>query len=214
MAITFDWYENPGTNQVEEKDRNLHPRLVMNGTLTFKQLCDELQLRSSLSIGDVLSVIDGLSTVMGESLADGRRVHIEGVGYFVPTLEATEKVTASTAHKHSKVRLKGISFRPDKKLNRRLVEVKVKQSALKSHSAKLSDDEIDRRLEAYFAEHDVMIRLDFQQLCTFTRSWAIAHLRRLQDEGKLKNVGRPRQPIYRPQPGYYGLSEDARLARR
>ena len=36
---------------------------------------------------------------------------------------------------------------------------------------------------------------------------------RLQKEGKLTNVERRAQPIYRPMPGYYGMSRDAELKR-
>ena len=38
-------------------------------------------------------------------------------------------------------------------------------------------------------------------------------LKQLQQEGKLKNVGKPTQPIYRAMPGYYGVSRDAKAGR-
>ncbi|WP_369906892.1 hypothetical protein [Bacteroides sp. AF39-11AC] len=46
-----------------------------------------------------------------------------------------------------------------------------------------------------------------------TRTTANNHLQRLQKEGKLTNVERRAQPIYRPMPGYYGMSRDAELKR-
>ncbi len=66
------------------------------------------------------------------------------------------------------------------------------------HSLKLSEVEIDMKLKEYFADHDVLIRSDFQALCGMARTTANVHLKRLQQEGKLKNVGKPTQPIYRP----------------
>ena len=65
------------------------------------------------------------------------------------------------------------------------------------HSLKLSEVEIDMKLKEYFADHDVLIRSDFQALCGMARTTANVHLKRLQQEGKLKNVGKPRNPIYR-----------------
>lgn len=66
------------------------------------------------------------------------------------------------------------------------------------HSLKLSEVEIDMKLKEYFADHDVLIRSDFQALCGMARTTANVHLKRLQQEGKLKNVGKPTQPIYGP----------------
>ena len=39
------------------------------------------------------------------------------------------------------------------------------------------------------------------------RSTAMRHIRRLRDEGKLKNEGSVMQPIYVPEDGYYGNNE-------
>ena len=69
-------------------------------------------------------------------------------------------------------------------------------------------EEIDMRLKEYFADHDVMLRYDFQEVCCMTRTTANRHLRRLLEEGKLKNIGKRMQPIYVASAGYYGVSRD------
>ena len=69
------------------------------------------------------------------------------------------------------------------------------------------------KLKEYFADHDVLIRSDFQALCGMARTTANVHLKRLQQEGTLKHVGKPTQPIYRAMPGYYGVSRDAKAGR-
>lgn len=212
MAIIYDWYENPGA-EGEMEERGLHPRLFLNGKMSTAQLCREIHARSSLTVGDVKSALSTLTEICSEEFSEGREVHIEGLGYFVPTLQATQTVTYSTPNKSSKIRLKGIGFRPDSQMKASLRGVRIKRSKHAGHSQKLSEVEIDMRLKEYFAEHDVMIRVDFQQLCGMTRTTANNHLRRLQEEGKLSNVGRRMQPIYRPAPGYYGISRDTVLGR-
>ena len=117
MAILYDWYENPGTNEEAPEERSLHPRPLLNGKVTMRQLYNRVHARSSLTVGDVMNAIDCLAQICGEELRDGHEVHIEGLGYFAPTLEATQKVTRSTPNKHLKLRLKSISFRPDVRLN-------------------------------------------------------------------------------------------------
>ncbi|WP_305257058.1 DNA-binding protein [uncultured Bacteroides sp.] len=202
MAILYDWYENPGTNEETPEERGLHPRPLLNGKVTMRQLYNRVHARSSLTVGAVMNAIDCLTQICGEEL-----------GYFAPTLEATQKVTRSTPNKHLKLRLKSISFRPDVRLKQAMTGVSAIRSKYTRHSLKLSEVEIDMKLKEYFADHDMLIRSDFQELCGMARTTANVHLKRLQQEGKLKNVGKPTQPIYRAMPGYYGVSRDAKTGR-
>ena len=84
-----------------------------------------------------------------------------------------EEVTAETKRKNTKVRLKGIKFRADQALKNEVGAVKLKNIKHDGHSSKLSDVEIDMRLRAYFADHQLMTRADFQQICGFMRSKAM-----------------------------------------
>ena len=191
MAIVFDWYENP--NASSEEEAALHPRIFMNGKVDTDTLCYKIHDYSSLTVGDVKNVLDNLSKILGESLREGKEVHIEGIGYFYPTLAATGKVTRSTPHN-----LKG-----------HFVGVRANQSKYVRHSEKVSEVEIDMLLKEYFAEHQMMTRRDFQEVCGLARTTAKTHLVRLRGEGKLVNIGLRNQPMYVPAPGYYGVSRDA-----
>ena len=207
MAILYDWYENPGeSNDSEEK--GLHPRIFLNGKVGTDKLCRMIHGRSSLSVGDVKNAFEMLAQICGEELREGREVHIEGLGYFAPILRSTQKVTRSTKNKWSKMELKTIGFRPDARLRGELVGAKASRSKYARHSESLSEVEIDMRLKEYFADHDVMLRYDFQEVCCMTRTTANRHLRRLLEEGKLKNIGKRMQPIYVAAAGYYGVSRD------
>ena len=76
MAIVFDWYENP--NASSEEEAALHPRIFMNGKVDTDTLCYKIHDYSSLTVGDVKNVLDNLSKILGESLREGKEVHIEG----------------------------------------------------------------------------------------------------------------------------------------
>ena len=161
MAILFDWYENPKPSDKEQGEKTLHPRLKYNGSIGTDVLSRRIQERCSLTETDVTAVLDALSHIMGQELANGRQVHLDGIGYFRPCLTSTEPVTIDTKRKATKVKLKAIQFRADQTLK------------------------------------------NFQDLCRMTRSTAMRHIRRLRDEGKLKNEGGVMQPIYVPGNGYY-----------
>lgn len=207
MAILYDWYENPGESD-DSEEKGLHPRIFLNGKVGTDKLCRMIHGRSSLSVGDVKNAFEMLAQICGEELREGREVHIEGLGYFAPILRSTQKVTRSTKNKWSKMELKTIGFRPDARLRGELVGAKASRSKYARHSESLSAVEIDMRLKEYFADHDVMLRYDFQEVCCMTRTTANRHLRRLLEEGKLKNIGKRMQPIYVASAGYYGVSRD------
>lgn len=207
MAISFDWYENPVSPDKPEEKR-FHPRIIANGQIDTKNLRSRIQSRCTLNEVDVTAVLDALSQVMGEELCEGRQVHLDGIGYFYPTLTATEEIAADTPRRNTKVKLKGIQFRSDQKLKNSVGHIKIKQMKRIIHSPKLSETDIDSRLRKYFTDHQIMQRSDFQDITGMVRSTAMIHIRRLRTEGKLLNIGIPSQPIYVPAPGFYGKPTD------
>lgn len=207
MAISFDWYENPVSPDKPEEKR-FHPRIIANGQIDTKDLCSRIQSRCTLNEVDVTAVLDALSQVMGEELCEGRQVHLDGIGYFYPTLTATEEIAADTPRRNTKVKLKGIQFRSDQKLKNSVGHIKIKQMKRIIHSPKLSETDIDSRLRKYFTDHQIMQRSDFQDITGMVRSTAMIHIRRLRTKGKLLNIGIPSQPIYVPAPGFYGKPAD------
>ena len=207
MAISFDWYENPVSPDKPEEKR-FHPRIIANGQIDTKDLRSRIQSRCTLNEVDVTAVLDALSQVMGEELCEGRQVHLDGIGYFYPTLTATEEIAADTPRRNTKVKLKGIQFRSDQKLKNSVGHIKIKQMKSISHSPKLSETDIDSRLRKYFTDHQIMQRSDFQDITGMVRSTAMIHIRRLRTKGKLLNIGIPSQPIYVPAPGFYGKPAD------
>lgn len=207
MAISFDWYENPVSPDKPEEKR-FHPRIIANGQIDTKDLRSRIQSRCTLNEVDVTAVLDALSQVMGEELCEGRQVHLDGIGYFYPTLTATEEIAADTPRRNTKVKLKGIRFRSDQKLKNSVGHIKIKQMKRIIHSPKLSETDIDSRLRKYFTDHQIMQRSDFQDITGMVRSTAMIHIRRLRTKGKLLNIGIPSQPIYVPAPGFYGKPAD------
>jgi len=207
MAISFDWYENPVSPDKPEEKR-FHPRIIANGQIDTKDLRSRIQSRCTLNEVDVTAVLDALSQVMGEELCEGRQVHLDGIGYFYPTLTATEEIAADTPRRNTKVKLKGIQFRSDQKLKNSVGHIKIKQMKRIIHSPKLSETDIDSRLRKYFTDHQIMQRSDFQDITGMVRSTAMIHIRRLRTEDKLLNIGIPSQPIYVPAPGFYGKPAD------
>ncbi len=179
-----------------------HARPVYNGSIGTKEIAEKICLRCSLTDVDVIAVLLALSDVVGESLNDGRRVHLEGLGYFHVSLEC-EEVPQSKVRRYPKVSLKSITFRADKMFRRELGVIVLKRARYKSQSQAVSEIEIDALLTEYFATHDSITRNELAGVCGLTRTTGYRHLKRLLAEGKLKNIGYSTHPTYVPVPGNY-----------
>lgn len=175
MAILFDWYEDPkpSNKQQGENGNTLHPRIKYNGSTGTDVLRRRIQERCSLTETDVTAVLDALSHIMGQELAEGRQVHLDGIGYFHPCLTTTEPVTVDTKRKVTKVKLKAIQFRADQTLKNEFGVLKVKNLKGGLDFTQLTNEEIDLQLTKYFRTHPFMRRHDFQYLCGMARSTAM-----------------------------------------
>ena len=178
MAILFDWYENPKNKERQNEELTLHPRIRLNGSTDTAALRRFIQEYCSLTETDVSAVLDALSHFMGRELGEGRQVHLDGIGYFRPTLTCTEPVKVDTKRKSTKVKLKSITFRPDMALRSEVGNIKVLPLKQRNVLQKpLTPEEIDKRLEKFFTTHDFMTKGDFYSLTGMTRTTATRHIR-------------------------------------
>ena len=194
MSILFDFYESPPRDGEEDKKR-IYARPVFTDTVGTEAIVEIIHTRSSQSRGDVMSTLTNLSRVFSEVLQNGKRVYLEGIGYFHVTLSCPE-IRTKNDMRTDNVQVKSVTFRADKNLKSDLKKVKAKRSDFGRHSARLSPAEIDSKLSEFFKENPVMTRRNFQKICQMTETTALRHIHRLLEEGKIKNIGLPRQPIY------------------
>lgn len=206
MAIQFELYKTPHPKDEEGKE-TYHARVVNFQHIDTDYLAKEIQIATSLTQGDVKSVLDSLSHFMGDRLREGESVHLDGIGYFQIKLNSKEPIT-SPKLKANQIKLKAnISFKADIKLKKSVSVVHLERSKLKPHSASRSNEEVDKLLTNYFNNNPILTRSDFQRLCGFTPTTAARHIKRLKEEKKLKNIHTYYNPIYMPMPGYYGMAE-------
>ena len=206
MAIQFELYKTPHPKDEEGKE-TYHARVVNFQHIDTDYLAKEIQIATSLTEGDVKSVLESLSHFMGERLREGESVHLDGIGYFQIKLNSQEPIT-SPKLKANQIKLKAnISFKADIKLKKSVSVVHLERSKVKRHSASRSNEEVDKLLTNYFSNNSILTRPDFQGLCNFTATTAARHIRRLKEEKKLQNINTYYNPIYAPMPGYYGRAK-------
>lgn len=204
MAVKFDFYENPVPGNGKKKIR-YHARMIPYGTTGTDELAKIIHSRCTLSIADVKATLIALGDLAAEKLQEGRRIHIEGLGYFQMTLQCPPICSTTEIHAQS-VAFKSVVFRAEKELKEQLKLTKFERSKAKRHSVAYSDIDIDEILTDYFRDHTYIMRRSFEQICHCTPWMARKRIKELTEEGKLLQEGSPRFPIYRPMRGFYGIS--------
>ena len=201
MSIEYEFYRNPDSQGTKKK--RYHARVVPTGRISTDQLAQEIQKECTLTVSDVKSVLIALADKMAEHLGEGRKVHLKDIGYFQVNLHCKEEVRTTHAVRSENVEFKSVSFRADTNLKESLKKQKIRRSKNKPHSMPMTEQQIDEKLTEHFAQKPILTRRDFQFLCLQMKSTACRILRKLVEEGKLKNISTPRNPVYVPDNGYY-----------
>ena len=201
MAIQYEFYRNPNSQGTNKK--RYHARVVPTGNITTDQLADEIQKECSLTVADVKSVLIALADKMASYLGEGRKIHLEDIGYFQVNLRCKEEVRTTHAVRSENVEFKSVSYRADNELKKHLRGQKIQRSQTKVHSQPMTEEATDRILTDYFRTNETITRRQFQTLCTQVKSTAHRILLKLVENGKLKNVSTKQHPVYMPDNGHY-----------
>jgi len=201
MSVQFELYKTPMPKERKNKVR-YHARPISFETVNTEKLVYRIHDRCSLSPSDVIATLEELKYEVAQCLKEGKKVHIDGLGYLQITLSCEEEIRDPKAKRVHKVKLKAVKFKAE------LSDMQFQRSKYKPHSAGLSEVEIDMELTKYFTENQIITRKDFQYLCGMTQITAYRHIKRLIAEKKLQNKGTTHQPIYTPVPGNYKVSVD------
>ncbi|MCI1647562.1 MAG: DNA-binding protein [Bacteroides sp.] len=100
--------------RIQKKINNLwYPQSVTVGKpVTTDQIADQLAILSTVTRGDTYAVMKNLGTVLGNYMAQGRSVKVDGVGTFYYTASSSkkgvEKVEDVSASQIAKVRVRFI----------------------------------------------------------------------------------------------------------
>lgn len=202
MSILYEFYQNPSTDEKEK--RTFHPRVITTGRVSTEQLARDIQQECSLTRSDVMGMLAALADKMVQYLSEGKRVYLEDIGYFKVNLQCNQEVTTLNDKGVGKVSFKSISFRADERLKKAMKRTKIHRSNLKPHSMPLTDVEIETKLTEYFTTNSAITRRQFQFLCQLLKPTACRIIKRLVEEGKLKNIASLHNPVYMPTNGNYG----------
>ena len=102
MSVIYKVITRPTDPRVPNSPKRYYPHLITLGqSVNLKYIAQKMQDRSSLSIGDIKSVIQNFVEKMKEQLLEGKTVNIAGLGVFLLAAkskgeEKAEEVTAKS----------------------------------------------------------------------------------------------------------------------
>ena len=204
-TIEYDFYENPGKSSEFQKSK-YHVRICNRQTVDTDNIVKAISKQCTLTPADIHAVIVAFQDEIAFQLQQGKIVHLDGLCQFDISLKS--RLDESNGKENGPdIVLKSVNINPDKKLTERVRKNlchRVKSRG--KHSDPISEIEIIGVLTEHFKKKSTITRAEFQNQCSITKYMACIHINRLLSEGKLKNIGYRRHPIYTAVPGNFGVS--------
>ncbi|MGL4852851.1 MAG: HU family DNA-binding protein [Phocaeicola sp.] len=197
MPIKYDFYSIPDP---KDKEKMLsHVRVTETTIQSPKEIERDIRESSSLTDADIRSALKALSDVLYDNLLAGKRIHLEGIGFFSLTIQAKRNKKGNIEKARApQMKVKSIVFRPEKELLKRVQKhAKFSTPKHKKHSPPLSEKKLLDKLELYFSQHEEINREGFQMLTGYTRSTALRRLKGLVEKQVLVDVGSRHEGRYR-----------------
>ncbi len=200
MNAQYDFFPTPQPKGSNKK--RFHARLVVGEHVTTDEVVKLISTRCSLSQGDVRATLTELSEVLEWEIKDGNSVCLDGIGTFrgsakSPSVRSVKEIRAES------IRFGGIVYRPDTRLEKRLMGMKFQKAASSHRSELLTDVEIDGLLADYFQDHESITTRAMSALCGLRLSTALRRLKQRVAEGRLRHPGYRQAPFYYPVSGCY-----------
>lgn len=206
-TIEYDFYENPGKSFEFQKSK-YHVRICNRQTVDTDNIVKAISKQCTLTPADIHAVIVAFQDEIAFQLQQGKIVHLDGLCQFDISLKS--RLDESSGKENGPdIVLKSVNINPDKKLTERVRKNlchRVKSRG--KHSDSISEIDIIGVLIEHFKKKSTITRAEFQNQCSITKYMACIHINRLLSEGKLKNIGYRRHPIYTAVPGNFGVSRE------
>lgn len=206
-TIEYDFYENPGKSSEFQKSK-YHVRICNRQTVDTDNIVKAISKQCTLTPADIHAVIVAFQDEIAFQLQQGKIVHLDGLCQFDISLKS--RLDESSGKENGPdIVLKSVNINPDKKLTERVRKNlchRVKSRG--KHSDSISEIEIIGVLTEHFKKKSTITRAEFQNQCSITKYMACIHINRLLSEGKLKNIGYRKHPIYTAVPGNFGVSRE------
>lgn len=207
MTAKYDFFLTPQPKEKQEKTK-YHARVVIDRTLGNQEIATEISKRCTINKAEAMAVMDEMQEIFRQMLAEGHAIKLEGIGTFrisakSPTITSKNEIRAES------IKFRGVVYRPEKKLLRRLGSTKFQKVMYSKTSVDISDIEIDGLLTEYFKDHTYITTKELQYLCGLSNHTALRRLKERVKEGRMTHPGHRHSAFYFPVAGNFGISTNS-----
>ena len=110
MSVYYDFYETPVPEGEEPKP--LHARVRSKGTISGKDFMNQVFREEHMPHAMIVGIMQAISTALGDWLADGYTVEIEGLGFFSTSLKCTRPAMTKKDIRAESIKMSTVKFRP------------------------------------------------------------------------------------------------------
>ncbi len=170
--------------------------LDLQPSLTRKQIEERIEQSTTLTRADIRGVLSELRYIIERSLMEGRRFHLDGIGYLslsagMSIPEDNKKITGKNIY------LRGINFLPERELLMAVrSNVRFHRSKMSSRSTIYKEEELWQKVETYLsANRYITVRIMHEHF-GLTRYAASKWLSAFVAEGRLVKDGTRHEAVY------------------
>jgi len=197
MTAIYDFRENPNPKG-DHKKQPLHPRIVSYGTVSTRDIFEEICRASTFTVGDLEGLMASITERLAYYLREGYHVQFGEIGYFSASLIATRSVYDPSEIHSPSIYFNNVNFRATRKFRKKMagyVERAKPGHGIRS-SARLPEAECKRRLLRYLETHPFITRMDYSALTGRLKNTAQRDLNAFVKQGIIKRNGRANYLIY------------------
>lgn len=198
MEAKYDFLPLPfGKGETDEPV--FYPKLISNGTVTFRQLAEDIANASSFKESTVIGVMEEIEKWTTFHLSHGFRVQIGTMGSASLTLKAKRDVNAPDEIHAQSILFDKVKFNVSKKFSKMcsgpLVRAE-KSRKFRQSSQKHSEEERFGMLSEYLQTHSFITRNEYAELTGLQKTSSWRDLDKWVKEGKIKTKGRAPHRVY------------------
>lgn len=146
----YELYHNPSASP--KGGKYMHARLADNGKESMEDMLELLSRRTKLDVPSLRAVLENFTDIVGNELAQGKFVQINGLGGFRMTLSCPGHVKSPEDVRGGSIGVKSVEYRPDKQL---LKELRQNATFRRTRNKKNQNDEwplVVDTVRQYFAD--------------------------------------------------------------
>jgi predicted histone-like DNA-binding protein len=194
MSIYYNFYKTSGKLATNTE---WHARITEKGLTTSDELCDIIEKSTTLTTTDLKGALSAITRQLINELKKGRRVHIEGLGYFSLKMQGEIDKDKNGGPKLIHPSVRTILFKPEQQiLNQFHNAVFRQQQERGKHSAELSKDDIIQKTEKMFEQKKYFTAKQFAKHLQLTISTAYGRLKMLQEQKVIKAINLSHRLVY------------------